>query len=272
MENKEEKKQGLRYNSGKVKHDLLEPFAINELAKVFTKGAEKYEPNNWLRGMPWTTVLASLKRHLNAFEKGEDFDPETLCYHISHVAWNAMALTSYYKFCPEFDDRLHVTMPKKRIALDIDEVIADWVGHWTKHHGQEVTPEFWNFDKDIKSKFDVLKDDYNFWLSIPPKIDPKELPFEPIAYVTSRIIPTEITEQWIQNNGFPTMPVYTVGHNESKVEVLKKIGADWFVDDRYENFVDLNKNGICCFLMDAPHNRRYDVGARRIYSLKDLIK
>lgn len=40
------KEEGLRYNEGKVRHDLLEPYAINELAKVFTKGSEKYLPHN----------------------------------------------------------------------------------------------------------------------------------------------------------------------------------------------------------------------------------
>ena len=39
--------EGLRYNQNKLRYDLLEPFAIEQLAKVFTKGAEKYAPHNW---------------------------------------------------------------------------------------------------------------------------------------------------------------------------------------------------------------------------------
>ena len=50
---------------------------------------------------------------------------------------------------------------------------------------------------------------------------------------------------------------------------VKSLGQQ-FVDDKFENFVELNKNGICCFLMDAPHNQRYDVGHKRIKSLKEL--
>ena len=108
-------------------------------------------------------------------------------------------------------------------------------------------------------------------MSIKPKIDPKDLPFEPHCYITSRPIPNEWTEQWIAENGFPTMPVYTVGVGESKVDVAKKSGIDIFIDDRFDNFVELNRAGICTYLMDAPHNQRYNVGHKRIKNLKDLL-
>lgn len=39
----------------------------------------------------------------------------------------------------------------------------------------------------------------------------------------------------------------------------------------YKNFVELNNAGICCYLYDAPHNRRYNVGHKRLFSLKDLV-
>lgn len=265
-----EKKQGDRFNSGKIRYDLLEPFAIEQLAKVFTKGAQKYAPNNWLKGLPWMDVAASLKRHLAEFEKGEDYDNETGLLHMAHVAWNALAIVSYYKHRPEFDNRIHDYLKRPKIGLDIDEVLADWVGHWTRHHGLEV-PETWNFDRNIKEKFELLKDDKNFWLSIPVKIKPSDINFEPHCYITSRSIPIEWTQEWLDNNGFPTMPVYSVGFGESKIEVAKKSGIDWFVDDRYENFVELNNAGICTFLFDSPHNQRYNVGYKRIKSLKELI-
>lgn len=265
MIKKEDK--GLRYNNGKLRYDLLEPFALQELVRVFTKGAEKYEDNNWLKGMQWNKVLASLKRHIAAFEQGEDFDPELGTYHMANAAWNCMALLSYYKHYPQGDNRLHNQLEKPRIGLDIDEVIADWLGLWCEYH-QEDKPEFWNFDRDIKAKFESLKDNKDFWLSIKPRISPEELSFEPVAYITSRNIPSEWTEEWLKLNRFPAVPVYTVGHNQSKVEACINAGIDIFVDDRYENFVELNKAGICCYLMDALHNQRYNVGYKRIYDLK----
>jgi 5'(3')-deoxyribonucleotidase len=266
MENKE---IGLRFNSGKIRYDLLEPFAIEKLAEVFTKGAKKYAPNNWLLGLPWMSTVASLERHLAKFKQGVDFDEETNLLHIAHVAWNAMALISYYKYRPEFDNRLHTYLSRPKIGLDIDEVLADFISHWTKRYGQEV-PEVWNFDRHIKDKFDLVKDDKEFWMSIPVKTKPSDIHFEPHCYITSRSIPKEWTEEWLDKNGFPCMPVYSIGHNESKVEMAKKSGIELFVDDRFENFIDLNKAGICCFLFDAPHNQRYEVGYKRIFNLKDL--
>lgn len=261
------KEEGLRYNEGKLRFDLLHPVAQEGIVKVLTRGAIKYEPRNWEKGMSWTSVIASLKRHLNAFERGEDYDPETGLLHIDHLQCNAHFLSAYYRIAPQYDDRR--SFSRLKIGLDVDEVLADWVGHWTKYHGQEV-PETWNFDRNITAKFNLLKDDKEFWMSIPVKTSPAEINFEPHCYITSRSIPKSWTEEWLDRNGFPTMPVYSVGIGESKIDVAKKSGIDIFVDDRYENFVELNDAGICCFLFDAPHNRRYEVGYRRIKSLKEI--
>lgn len=264
------KDKALRYDTGKTMHELLPAHALDELAKVYTMGAKKYAPNNWRKGMKWSRVIASLKRHLNYLEQGIDYDDESQLLHAAHVAWNAITLLEYYKIYPQGDDRHHSYLHRPKIGLDIDEVLADWVGHWTKYHGQEI-PEIWNFDRDIKSKFDSLKDNKDFWLSIPVKTKPSDITFEPHCYITSRSIPVEWTQEWLDSNGFPTMPVYSVGHNESKVEVAIKSGIEIFVDDRYENFVELNNAGICTFLFDAPHNKRYNVGYKRIQNLKELV-
>lgn len=262
--------KGLRFNEGKTRHDLVPVFAQEQYASVLSKGAEKYAERNWELGMKWSKVLASLKRHILAFERGEDFDKETGLLHTAHIMCNAGFLTEYYKTYPQGDDRPHNYLKRAKIGLDIDEVLADWVGHWTKYHKQD-TPEHWNFDRDIVSKFESLKDDKDFWLSIPVKTSPSDIPFEPHCYITSRSIPKEWTEEWLDKNGFPTLPVYSIGHGVSKVEAVKNSGVDIYVDDRFENFVELNNAGICCFLFDAPHNTRYDVGYKRIKSLSELV-
>ena len=262
--------KGLRFNQGKTRHDLVPVFAQEQYARVLTKGSEKYAERNWEFGMRWSKVIASMKRHIQAFESGEDYDKETGLLHTAHIMCNAGFLTEYYKIYPQGDDRPHKYLKTPKIGLDIDEVLADWVGHWTKHHGQEV-PEAWNFDRNIGEKFELLKDDKEFWLSIPVKTNPADIHFEPHCYITSRSIPKQWTEEWLDKNGFPTMPVHSVGLGESKIEVAKKSGIDIFVDDRYENFVELNNAGICTYLFDAPHNRRYNVGYKRIFSLNELF-
>lgn len=263
---------GLRYNSDKVRTDLVPPGPIFDVAKVLTAGANKYADRNWEKGMKWTTVLASLERHFLKFKAGEDFDDETGLNHMAHVATNAIFLLEYVRTHPEYDDRVKRWKTLPKIGLDIDEVIADWVKHWQEYHGCKVTPEWWNFDKDIKQKFEEMKDNKEFWMSIPAKCKPSEIPFEPHCYVTSRIIPKEWTEEWIQAMGFPTVPVYCVGLDQSKLDVIKESGLEIFVDDRYENFHELNMNGVMCYLYDAPHNQRYDVGHMRIKSLQELVR
>lgn len=265
----ENKKEGLRFNQGKTRYDLIPAFAQEQFAKVLTLGSEKYAERNWELGMKWSKVTASLKRHTAAFERGEDYDKETGLLHTAHIMCNAAFLTEYYKIYPQGDDRPHEYLNRAKIGLDIDEVLADWVSHWTNHHQQEV-PETWNFDRNIAEKFESLKNDKEFWLSIPVKTPASEIHFEPHCYITSRSIPQEWTEEWLDKNGFPTMPVYCVGLGESKIDVAKKSGIDIFVDDRFENFIELNNAGICCFLFDAPHNQRYNVGYKRIKSLTEL--
>lgn len=259
--------RGDRFNKGKTRHALAPDYAQEQYAKVLTTGAEKYSPNNWRKGMPWLEVMDSLLRHANAWKSGEDYDPETGLLHTAHIMCNAAFLTEYYMIAPQYDDRPHSYLQPSKIGLDVDEVLADWVGHWTERFGQE-RPEVWSFDRNIKEKFDQV--DQSFWMSIPMKTYPHELSFEPACYITSRPIPTSITEQWLDECGFPAAPVYTVKEGESKAQVALQAGIDIFVDDRYENFVQMNRAGICCYLFDAPHNQRYDVGHKRIKNLSEL--
>ena len=274
MENnnlKEEEKAGsaLRFDNGKIQHELISPNSANELAKVLTFGASKYAANNWRKGMKWSRVLGSLKRHLNAIERGEDYDEESGLLHSSHILCNAMFLTDYYKLYPEGDDRQHSYLNDKKIGLDIDGVIADFHLHFCNYLNIPIyEPIHWN-DPIIRNKFNEVREDEKFWLTM-PKLD-TEIPFEPHCYITSRSINPVITQQWLEKNGFPIAPLYCVGHNESKVAIAKESGVEIFVDDKYENFTELNKSGICCFLYDAPHNKKYNVGYKRIFNLNSLI-
>ena len=253
------------------RYDLVPPHASDQLAILFMKGAETYGERDWENGLSWSELIASLERHLNAFKNGQDFDSESGMLHITHVLTNAAFLTEFYKTYPQGDDRRHRYLKPRKIGLDIDEVLADWIGAWSEKHGITEPVMFWNFDKEIMKKFQEMKDDKDFWLNIKPKTKPSDLPFEPHCYITSRSIPKEWTEEWLHINGYPEVPVYSIGFDQSKVEVAKNSGIDIFIDDRYENFVELNNAGICTFLFDAPHNRRYDVGYKRIFTLSDIL-
>ncbi len=262
--------RGLRFNEGKIRYDLLEPYAIEKLAEVFTKGAEKYAPNNWLKGMEWSEITASLKRHLAAYEQGEDYDKETGLLHAAHVSWNAMALVSFYKYHPNLDDRTPSYLKPKKIGLDIDGVLADFVGHLTNVTGnQGHIPIHWN-DPIIRDQFENVKKDPEFWSGIPPLMRRDDIPFEVHCYITARSIDKEVTQTWLDKNHFPKAKLYCVGNGESKVEIAKQTGLDIFVDDSYDNFVELNNAGVFTYLYTAPYNEKYQVGHRRINSLNQI--
>lgn len=268
--------QGLRFNTGKTRYDLVPAFAQEQYAKVLTKGAEKYAERNWEKGMRWSKVLASLERHLAAIKNGEDIDPETGMLHSAHVMCNAAFLTEYYKIYPQGDDRPHHYLGKRKIGLDIDGVLADFDTAWQeravamglKDESTIAPAESWNISYAFSAMWPEVLADKEFWLSLKPMVDPRSLPFEPSFYVTARGIPNEWTEEWLEKHGFACQPVYST--SGCKLEKVKELAPDIFVDDNWDNFVKLNRAGICTYLLDQPHNRRYNVGYKRLMSLTDL--
>lgn len=98
--------RGLRYNSGKLRYDLIPALANREYAKVWTQALGKYPEGNWEKGMPWTEVIASAMRHLEAIRLGDDIDIESGLLHAAHLQANAAMLTEFHYTHPEFDDRV----------------------------------------------------------------------------------------------------------------------------------------------------------------------
>src|SRR5665213_559065 len=114
------KRSGKRFDEGKIRMDLVPPYAHQQLARVLTLGAEKYGKDNYRNGMAWSKVIASLERHLNAFKFGEDFDKESSINHAAHIMCNAAFLLEYSKIYPQGDDRQHSYLTAPKVGLDID--------------------------------------------------------------------------------------------------------------------------------------------------------
>jgi hypothetical protein len=186
-----------------------------------------------------------------------------------HAAWNALALVTFHRTYQQGDDRAHRYLKIPRIGLDVDETICGFVEAYCERYNLPI-PHYWNFDRHFAERMEELKQDKAFWLNLKPLINPADLPFEPAAYITSRVIPNEWTQEWLDKHGFPIAPVITTTSGFNKAEHCKELNIQIFIDDHFSTMVDLNKEGICCFLMDAKHNRRYDVGSKRIKSLVEL--
>ena len=90
----ESEKNDIKYN--KLRWNLLPLDLIEEIVKVYHFGAQKYAPNTWQNlENGYDRYKAALFRHLVAFEKGETHDPESGLNHLSHVAWNALAILHF---------------------------------------------------------------------------------------------------------------------------------------------------------------------------------
>ena len=265
------KGDALRYNVGKQRLDLIPASAIDGMGAVLTNGCNKYKARNWEAGLGWMGVLASMKRHLLAFEKGEDYDPESGLLHIDHVLCNAAFIREYYQTHPELDDRVLPYMNPPRIGLDVDEVLADFAQGFCEWAGIEKDVPHWNYTYQVRRRWKELDGNKDFWMGLRPLMDGRDMPFEPVVYITHRPIPKEWVEDWLDMHRFPCTEVVIVDETNGKAEECKKRGVDRYVDDKYENFVMLNNDGVCTYLWDRPHNRKYDVGYKRLTDLKQLL-
>lgn len=98
-------KQGIKYDQGKQRFDLIPFDLLLDEQKVWEYGAEKYEPNNWRKGMPMTQPLNAALRHLTSYLMGEDKDPESGVSHLAHALTSIRIAQNTEKYYPEMDDR-----------------------------------------------------------------------------------------------------------------------------------------------------------------------
>ena len=161
----------------KIRYDLLPVNGINEVNKVLTEKLKKYNKNEWKYGLPWSEVLSSLKKHLNDFELGEDFDKNKLL-NMAHVAMNALIICDFYRSFPQGDDR--VLFPNKPIiALDVDDVCLDFIGGFEKKTGKKLNP-YWNGTYEMGGLLEELSKDKEFWTNLETLHKPS---FEPDLYI-----------------------------------------------------------------------------------------
>lgn len=139
------------------------------------------------------------------------------------------------------------------IYLDIDDVIFRWQEAYATRFDTNVPKSF------IKSslmsrRLNLLKGEKDFWLNLPIKCVPN---FQPKGFVSARSIPKAWTKESLKLNDIPGRSnVHQVPWGQSKVELLKALKCDLFIDDKPETFYECNKNGIPCLLMDAGHNQK----------------
>jgi hypothetical protein len=92
-------------SANKPRLDLLPTAPLEEVAAVLAVGANKYGPCNWCRGARWGRYFAALLRHLFAWWRRENRDPETGLSHLAHACCCLMFLMEYQRNGWGTDDR-----------------------------------------------------------------------------------------------------------------------------------------------------------------------
>lgn len=86
--------EGLKYDSGKLRWDLLPVEEIEGIVDVLTFGANKYADNSWQNvdnGIE--RYYAALMRHIIAWRKGEKKDDESGIDHLYHALTNLVFIS-----------------------------------------------------------------------------------------------------------------------------------------------------------------------------------
>lgn len=135
---------------------------------------------------------------------------------------------------------------KLRIALDIDDTIADFLGAYKKlfgklHKDHIITKNVWSLRKSKE-----------FWGNL-YVIDRPD--FEPHIYCTKRVNSKDITKKWLEQNDFPVKPIYQIyiqsGNKADKI----KGRCDVLIDDSYRNVIQCIESGLPALLIRRDHNK-----------------
>lgn len=97
--------EGVKLDAGKPRTDLLPGDALLEVSAVLDYGARKYAERNWEKGMAWGRLSGAALRHLWAWARGEDVDPESGHRHLAHFACCALMLLALTMRGVGADDR-----------------------------------------------------------------------------------------------------------------------------------------------------------------------
>lgn len=145
-----------------------------------------------------------------------------------------------------------------KCGLDIDDVLADFMGSYLKRFGEPKCNS--EITKNVRR---VLIKDKQFWENLPVI---NTLDFIPELYCTKRINSKVYTKNWLKKNNFPNKPVYQVICQLSNKADFIKGRVDVFIDDSPSNFIAMNLAGVPCLLYDKEYNR-YLGNVGRIYNL-----
>ncbi|MCI1945409.1 5' nucleotidase, NT5C type [Clostridium luticellarii] len=170
-------------------------------------------------------------------------------------------------------------MKSLNICIDIDGTITDpyfWLNSANKYFNKNITSDEitqYEVHKALKVSREEYTNFYNenkFDLHHRERINKdavgtiqKLIKSSNIYFVTAREKSLEIlTREYLNRNNVPYDGVYVLG-TYHKVDTAKDLNCDLFIEDSFENAVELSENGFKVLLVDTNYNR---------FPLKENIK
>lgn len=91
------KTEAVKLDNGKPDWSLVPFEALEGMVRVLEFGANKYQAYNFAKGdgLDYTRLISATIRHISAFARGEDIDPESGLSHIHHCQCNLLFI-SYF--------------------------------------------------------------------------------------------------------------------------------------------------------------------------------
>lgn len=145
-----------------------------------------------------------------------------------------------------------------KIALDIDDTIADFLGSYYSKFGKPKQ------DHHITRNVYKLRENKQFWENLPVL---ERIDFEPHIYCTKRINSKTYTRNWLKKNNYPIKPIYQMYHQHGNKADIIKGRCDVLIDDSYSNVKKALSSNLPALLLDRPHNKHIKT-PYRIYSLR----
>jgi hypothetical protein len=169
------------------------------------------------------------------------------------------------------------------IGLDVDGPLANFSSHFIARAralglgerfpscSEEIKQWMFCSQEDYNTVWDTVKNDEQFWLTIPPVVVSQEFfkndsCFKPAAYVTHRPVRSNVTARWLNLNGFPPATVISVSDPVNKLLQLRMSKVNLFVDDRVDTVRNLRDGGINAVLYKMSHQQAEDISGLPVIS------
>lgn len=148
-----------------------------------------------------------------------------------------------------------------RIGCDLDDTIFNFSEGYLNRF--KKWPKYdWAITRNVVN---ILSKERDFWVNLPILRRPD---FECTLYCSSRVNKKAWSKKAIEINDLPNSPLYQVpGYHIPKSRYIKG-RVDVFIEDSPHQWIDLNKSGIPCLLIDSPNNKDYGPFLK-IYSLNE---